>query len=149
MKERNQQMLEIAGAMCFLLAAFQAAIGFSPALSLYFGAPEALVQNKYALIGVSLLVSIILVIFGLYAWSGADRIPRLPWLKQALVSISGIFILRGLLGIFELFVVMGVVESAIPIAPRFVLFSLGSLLVGGVFISGTIGKWHRLGNKGA
>ncbi len=141
-------MLDLAGALCFLLATFHAVIGFSPALSFYFGAPEALVQNKYALIGVCFLVSLILGIFGLYALSGAGRIPALPRLNQVLIFISGIFILRGLIGIPEFLVVMGVIETSIPIAPRFVFFSMVSLLVGGFFITGVISKKQWFEKKG-
>ncbi len=62
-----KQLLKSAGIICFALALFQVIIGFFPSLSLYFGAPEALIKNNYALILVSLLVSGILAIFGFYA----------------------------------------------------------------------------------
>lgn len=140
-------MLDLAGALCFLLAILHAVIGFSPGLSFYFGAPEALVQNKYALIGVCFLVAMILAVFGLYALSGAGRIPALPCLNQVLVIISGIFIFRGLIGIPEFLVVMGVIKTSIPIAPRFVFFSMVSLLEGIFFITGVISKRQKFEKK--
>jgi hypothetical protein len=80
--ENFKQMLKSAGIICFGIALFQVVIGYSPSLSLYFGAPEALVKNIYALIFISFLVAGILTIFGFYALSGAGYIRRLPLLKQ-------------------------------------------------------------------
>ncbi len=142
MEKKYKQILLAAGASCFVLALFQGILGFSPSLSLYFGAPEALVESIYTLIAVSLLIAGLLAVFGLYAFSGAGYIRTLPWLKQILAVISGIFILRGFLLIPEFLVVMGIYEISIPVAPRFVVFSLGSLLIGFIFITGTIGGWN-------
>jgi len=139
-----KQRLALAGIICFVLAVFQVMIGFSPSLSLYFGAPEALVKNIFALIVVSLLVAGVLVVFGLYALSGAGFIRKLPLLKQGLVAISCVFIIRGLLLLPELLVVVGVFDVAIPVAPRFVIFSIGSLLIGIIFTAGTLGGWSTL-----
>lgn len=139
-----KQKLALAGIICFVLALFQVVIGFSPSLSLYFGAPEALVKNIFALIVVSLFVAGVLAVFGLYALSGAGSIQKLPLLKPGLVVISCIFIIRGFLLLPELLVVVGVFHVSIPVAPRFVIFSLGSLLIGIIFIAGTIGGWSSL-----
>lgn len=145
--KKFKRILAFAGVLSFAVALFQAAIGFSPSLSLYFGAPEALVTNLYALIIVSLIIAAIIALFGLYAISGAGYIRTLPWLKQILVVISGIYILRGLLLIPELLVVMGVFHISIPVAPRFVVFSLGSLLIGLIYLIGTVGGWHTFPSK--
>ncbi|MCF6248312.1 MAG: hypothetical protein L3J69_13265 [Desulfobacula sp.] len=142
-----KHMLVLSGVLCFVLAIFQIIIGFSPSLSLYFGAPEVLAKNIYMLILVSFVVAWILGIFGLYAMSGAGHIRALPWLKPALLLISGIFILRGLLIIPEFLVVMGLVQSSIPVAPRFVVFSIGALVIGFFFITGTIGGWNSFPSK--
>lgn len=137
-----RQRLVLAGIICFVLALFQIMIGFSPSLSLYFGAPQALVKNIYALIAASLLVAGVLVVFGLYALSGAGFIRKLPLLKQALAAISCIYTIRGLLLVPELFVLFGGINVSIPVAPRFVIFSLGSLLIGMIFLTGIIGGWR-------
>jgi hypothetical protein len=142
MEKIYRQILLAAGTSCFVLALFQAVIGFSPSLSLYFGAPEALVESIYTLIAVSLFIAALLTVFGLYAFSGAGHIRTLPWIKQILAAISCIFLLRGFLLIPEFLVVMGIYEISIPVAPRFVFFSLGSLLIGFIFIIGTIGRWN-------
>ena len=145
--KKFKHILVLSGVLSFGVALFQIIISFSPSLSLYFGAPEALVGNIHALIAVSFLVAGILGIFGLYAISGAGYIRSLPWLKQMLVVISSIYILRGLLLIPEILVVIGVFQISIPVAPRFVVFSAGSLAMGLLFISGTIGGWNSFSSK--
>ncbi len=145
--KKFKQTLVFAGVLSFAVALFQAVIGFSPSLSLYFGAPDALVTNIYILIIVSLLIAGIIAVFGLYAISGAGYIRTLPWLKQILVVISAIYILRGLLLVPELLVVFGVFDIPITVAPRFVVFSLGSLLIGLIYLSGTVGGWNMFPSK--
>ena len=140
--EKFKQMLLLSGVLSFAFALFQVIISFSPSLSLYFGAPENLVTNDFALILISFIVAGFLSIFGLYAISGAGYIRTLPWLKQMLVVISGIYILRGLLLIPEFLVVIGAIQVSIPVAPRFVVFSAGSLLMGLFYITATIGGWN-------
>ncbi|WP_022667699.1 hypothetical protein [Desulfospira joergensenii] len=136
-----QRSLKRAGLFCFGLSLFQAGIGFSPSLSLYFGAPETLVQNYPGLIITSLLIAGFLALFGLFALSGAGLIQRLPALRPALVLISLIFLVRGLLILPELLAVTGLIELSIPMAMRFVFFSGGSLLIGLIFARGTIAGW--------
>jgi hypothetical protein len=141
MKEFKRNLVW-AGLLSVSLALFQAVIGFSPSWSLYFGAPEGLIKNISSLIIVSLLIAAILLLFGLYALSGAGYIRHLPGLKQMLVMISGIYILRGLLFVPELIVVLGIYEISIPVAPRFITFSIGSLFIGLIYLIGTIGGWN-------
>ena len=140
----SRRLLESGGIICFLLALFQAVIGFSPSLSVYFGAPESLVQNIYALLSASLFIAGLLVLFGFYAFSGAGRIQKLPFLKQALIVIGVVFILRGLFIIPNILVIMGKIETSIQVPARFVFFSIGSLLVGILFTIGVAGSWKTL-----
>ena len=144
---RFRRMLIVSGVLSFTLAVFQIIIGFSPSMSLYFGAPEALARDVYALIFASFFVAGILVVFGLYALSGAGYIRPLPWLKQVLLAISGVFLLRGLLIIPEFLAVIGVVKTSMPSAPRFMVLSIGSLLMGFFFLTGTIGGWKSFPSK--
>ena len=142
-----RQILAISGVLCFFIAFFQIGIGFSPSLSLYFGAPEKLVSNIYYLISVCLILGSILGIFGLYAISGAGYIRTLPWLKQMLAVISAIFILRGLFVVPEALVVIGTIQSSMNVPPRFIAFSIGSLLIGFFFVTGTMGVWRSFSSK--
>ncbi len=138
----SKKSLKWAGLICFGLSFFQAVIGFFPSLSLYFGAPEKLVENVYALILVSFFVAGILFLFGLYAFSGAGYIRRLPYLKPLLVFISAVFTLRGLLLIPEFLIVTKVWTVQIPVAPRFIIFSIVSCFIAFLFIYGTVRGWH-------
>lgn len=140
-------MLLVSGVLCFVIAFFQMAISFSPSLSLYFGAPEVLTSNMPALVLAGFAIAGILVLFGFYALSGAGSIRVLPWLKPALAVISAVFILRGLLVVPEALVVMGAINSSVPIEPRFVLFSSASLVVGLFFSVGTVGRWRLFPSK--
>ena len=145
--ENYKRILIVAGTLSFSVAIVQAVIGFSPTLSLYFGASETLVKNTNTLIIVSLFVATLILVFGLYAISGASYIRPLPWLKQILAVISGIYILRGLLFIFELLILCGVLDTTISVAPRFIVFSIVSLLIGVIYLLGTIGGWHLFPSK--
>lgn len=44
---------------------------------------------------VTLAIAAILVVWGLYAWSGAGLLPRLPLLKVALCAVTAVYLLRG------------------------------------------------------
>ena len=45
----------------------------------------------------AILIAGVLSVWGLYAWSGAGMIRRLPFLRLALIIITAIYLLRGLL----------------------------------------------------
>jgi hypothetical protein len=141
------RLLMFSGIACFMLSIFQVAIGFSPPLSLYFGAPEFLVENSIALIIVSIIIGAILAVFGLYAISGSGKIITLPWLKQMLLMIAIVFFLRGLVLIPELLVIFHVIKSSFTIPVRFIYFSLGSLFIGCAFLMGTLGKWLSFSSR--
>lgn len=54
-------------------------------------------QRRWRPIVITLLISAMLALWGVYAWSGAGLVPRLPLLGTALGSISTIYLARGLL----------------------------------------------------
>ena len=67
----------------------------------FFGAPQALVElaragHPRAAIS-CLVIAAILLTFAAFAFSGAGRIPRLPFLRSGLAAIGCVLILRGLL----------------------------------------------------
>jgi len=135
-------VLVFAAVLSLMVAIFQALIGFSPSISIYFGAPETVTMNDRMLIVVSLLIAGIIALFGLYAVSGAGYIRTLPWLRHMLAAICCIYILRGIMFVPELLIVTGVLNSSMPVAPRFIVFSLVSLFIGLTYLTGTIGGWH-------
>ena len=74
-----------------------------PAWYRFFGAGEGMAQlaengSTYPTI-ITTIIAIILALWGLYAFSGAGIIRRLPLLKLALGTISMIYIVRGVFGI--------------------------------------------------
>ena len=140
----SNPLLLLSGLLCFFFFFFQAAIGFSPSLSLYFGAPEFLVQDRLVLVGTSLAISLLATVSGCYALSGAGKIRPLPGLKWVLVALGGIFFLRGILFFPEALAVAGIIQSPIPLAPRFVVFSLLAFIAALIFITGLIKGWKNL-----
>jgi hypothetical protein len=142
-----KRILLFIGVITIITAILHAAMGFSPTVSLYFGAPEVLVQNDYVLIISCILIAIIIAIFGLYAISGAGYIRPLPWIKQVLAAISSLFILRGILFIPELMIVLDFLDVSFPVAPRYAVFSFGIFLVGLVYSVGTVSGWSSFPSK--
>lgn len=142
-----KKVLMTAGLISFGLAFFQTVIGFSPTASLYFGAPRALTENLTLLVGTSLGVSALLIIFGLYALSGASRIQPLPWLKPVLVVVTLVYLIRGLVLVPELFVIWGILDLSVPVAQRFIWFSGGALLLGLLHLAGISRGWGEFPSK--
>ena len=89
--------LTAAAGMSFCMAAFQLVVSIFPAAAAYFEAPAELLQNPLLLFLVGGGAALILVMFGLYALSGASTIRRLPLLRLGLIGISALFLLRGVL----------------------------------------------------
>jgi hypothetical protein len=74
---------------------------------LFFGAGERMAQlssagDPYPTI-VTIAISSILAVWGLYAWSGAGLIVKLPLLKTCLVLITAVYLVRGVVGLFAPF----------------------------------------------
>lgn len=44
---------------------------------------------------ITLILAAVLAAWGLYAWSGAGLLPRMPLLKTALCAITAVYLLRG------------------------------------------------------
>lgn len=143
----HKKILMTAGLINFGLAVFQAVIGFSPTASLYFGAPSALTENPTLLMGISLGVSALLILFGLYALSGAGRIQPLPWLKPILAVVTLLYLIRGLVLVPELFAILGLLDLSFPVAQRFLWFSGGALLLGLLHLAGIFRGWEEFPSR--
>jgi hypothetical protein len=86
---------------------------------------------------VTSVICVVLLVWAAYALSGAGLIAPLPLLRPALVAITSVFLLRGLLGPF---VLVGNGRSA-----RFVWASSAICLVYGlVFLAGLVQRWDAL-----
>ena len=111
----------------------------------FFGAGEAMAtMAEQGLMMPTLLtlgIAAVLAIWAAYAFSGAGLLPRLPLLRTGLVTISAIYLLRGLALIPALIVNRG------EIAPFVLWSSLIVLVYGLAYAVGTWVAWPRLGAR--
>jgi putative oxidoreductase len=105
----NIDPLIIAGSLSLLAAALHIGVIIGgPGWYRFFGAGEAmaLMAETGSLIPtfVTLGITIILIIWGCYALSGAGLLPSMPLLKLALSTITAIYLTRGFGGLIAPFV---------------------------------------------
>lgn len=97
--------LVLAGLLSFSAAALHLLVALGgPEYYRTFGAGETLASmaeagSHYPAL-VALLIASVLTIWGLYAWSGAGLIRRLPLLRIGLMAITSVYCFRGLYGFF-------------------------------------------------
>ena len=106
----------------------------------YMGGPAMLAAEeplRYALLCVGL--GIVTALFGLYALSGAGAVRKLPLLRTALVAVTVIYLLRGLL----LFTQFPFILRHLDLI-RFLIFSAIALIIGLVHLGGVV-KLFRYG----
>jgi hypothetical protein len=106
--QRNKKLV-VAGCLSFIASLLHlACIVGGPDWYLFFGAGERMAQmaaagEPYPTI-VTLIIASILASWGIYAFSGAGLIFRLPLLKTCLVLITAVYLIRGVAGLFAPFV---------------------------------------------
>lgn len=122
----SNRLLQGGGYFSLAFAVFQVTAIWWPASTIqYFGGPARLSVERPIIYAVLCLgAAAILVLFGLYALSGAGQIRRLPLLRTALIAATAIYLLRGLVLIPQMPLVLKHPEFF-----RFALFSLVSLCV--------------------
>lgn len=102
--DRNIALL-IAGTLSMLAAVLHIAVIFGgPDWYRFFGAGEQIAQmaeqgKAYPII-VTLFIAAVLATWGLYAYSGAKLIIRLPFLRICLILIAAVYCIRGSYGYF-------------------------------------------------
>jgi hypothetical protein len=134
--------LKAAAGLSFFMAICQTVISLSPAAAAYFEAPPSLLENRVQLFLVGEAAALILVIFGLYALSGAGSIPRLPLLRLGLIGISSLYLLRGLFFIVSLLILLGALEGQILIQGE--IATLIFLAAGIAYAVGTGLNWREM-----
>ncbi len=134
--------LKGAAGLSFFMAICQTVISISPAAAAYFQAPQGLLENRLTLFLIGEGAALILVIFGLYALSGAGSIPRMPLLRLGLIGISSLFLLRGLFFILTVLTLLGVLEGEILI--QGVVSHLVFLAAGIAYTVGTVLNWREM-----
>lgn len=100
--------LTIAGGLSFSAALIHIAIILGGAdWYRFFGAGEGMAQmaesGSFQPTVITLMIALVLAVFAVYAWSGAGVLPKLPLLKFVLVVITGIYLLRGSVGLLAPF----------------------------------------------
>jgi hypothetical protein len=134
--------LKVAAGLSFFMAICQTVISLSPAAATYFQAPPSLLENRLQLFLIGEGAALILVVFGLYALSGAGSIRHLPLLRLGLTGISSLFLLRGLFFILTVLVLLGILEGDILV--QGVVSDLVFLAAGITFAVGTVLNWRAM-----
>ena len=137
--------LKTAAGLSFFMAICQTVISLSPAAAAYFQAPPPLLENRMQLFLFGEGAALILVIFGLYALSGAGSIRRLPLLRLGLIGISSLYLLRGLFFILSVLVILGILEGEILV--QGIVSSLVFLAAGITYAVGTGLNWKEMQNR--
>lgn len=134
--------LKGAAGLSFFMAVCQAIISLSPAAAAYFQAPPSLLENRLQLFLVGEGATLVFVIFGVYALSGAGSIRRLPLLRLGLIGISGLYLSRGLFVIFTLLIIVGVLDAELLV--QGVISHVVFLTAGIVYAVGTVLNWKQM-----
>jgi hypothetical protein len=135
----------LAGAASSAIAALLhlGCIAFGPSWYRFFGAGERMARLSAAgHIGptlVTIAIAAVLVVWSLYALSGAGVIARLPLLRVGLCLITGIYLVRGIAG----FVLALVAPGAHGIA-FWCWSSAICIAIGALYLAGTWQVWSRL-----
>ena len=89
----------------------------------------------------TIFVSVVFFIFGLYGVSADNKFRRLPFLKPIIFTIAGIYLLRG---IGELILDLGKQQ-----ANQFleIIYSLIAVFIGLLFLIGGLKKWKTDGGQ--
>jgi hypothetical protein len=138
--------LKIAAGLSFFMAICQTVISISPAAAAYFQAPPSLLENRMQLLLIGEGAALVLVIFGLYALSGAGSIRRLPLLRLGLTGISSLFLLRGLFFILTALALLGILKGEILIQGA--ISDLVFLAAGITYALGTVLNWKDMRVRG-
>ena len=139
----------VAGAVLSAIAALLhlGCIFFGPSWYHFFGAGERMAQLSAAGSVVPTFITAgiaaVLVLWSLYALSGASVILRLPLIRSALCVITGIYVLRGLAGL-----ALAVVAPGDRGVSFWFWSSMICLGIGALYLVGTRQVWSQL-SRGA
>jgi len=139
------------GCLSLGVAALHAGIVIAgPAAYRYFGAGERMAALAAAGSPAPALITLgmtaVFAVMGLYALAGAGRLRRLPRLRTGLVLIGTAYTLRGLFLPLELRRVL-LTPGALPL--RELVFSAVSLVMGLLYLAGTSAEWRTLSARRA
>lgn len=142
---RNNNQLIIAGSLSVLAALLHICCIFGgPDWYLFFGAGQRMAQlasqgDPYPTI-VTLVIASILTVWGLYAFSGAGVIFKLPLLKTCLILITTIYFVRGFAGLVVPFLTSDPVVHQNSIT-FWLVSSIMCCVYGAFYLLGTVELW--------
>ncbi len=136
-------LLNFGGTVCFLIAILHVMIIIvGPSAYRYFGAGEDLstLAEQQSIIPtlVTAFIATVIAMFGLYAFSGAGEITRMPFLGPILIIIGSIFSLRGLILPIQLFQLL---TRPHRVEIKEIFFSIIAMITGYCFLYGTYLNW--------
>ena len=143
----GKSLLLIGAGLNFVIALIHVGMVFvgAPAY-LYFGTTELAglaSQGSPIPATVTLILAGVFAIFAGYGLAGAGLLHRLPLLRLGLLSIAGLYVLRGLIVVLDL--IRLIRGAGYPF--RQTVFSAVALLIGLVHLLGTLQQWENLQPK--
>lgn len=137
--------LKLAGILSFVACALHiAVIVGGPSWYRFFGAGANMAmmaeQGSYQPAIITFCIAFVLAVWGAYAWSGAGILPSFPLIRTALVLITLIYLVRGVLGMCALF--FSHHPAVAQNSPTFWIWSsLICLVIGVIHLKGVLHKW--------
>ncbi|WP_100642410.1 hypothetical protein [Alteromonas facilis] len=140
--------LIVAGCLSIVAALLHIAIIFGgPEWYRFFGAGEAMAQSAASgsirPVIITFGIATLLTLWGFYALSAAGVLAPFPFLKVAIVLITGVYLLRGIVGL-----VLPFISKHPAIAQNSITFWLVSSTIccvfGIVHLIGLINRWEHL-----
>jgi hypothetical protein len=144
------RLLKLAGVMSSLVAALHVYIIVQggPAYR-HFGAGERMARLAEQGSAMPALLTagsaLVFAVWAAYAFSGAAMLPRAPFLRTGLILIGAVYVVRGVLLGPQLLWWFEGYRVAVPV--RQLVFSLGALVTGVVYLEGTRVAWASLGRR--
>lgn len=143
---RGTRLLGACALISFALALVHVVCIFTgEATARFFTAPRFVLEmirtGSWLIAPVCLAIVAVLGTFGLYAWSAAGRIQRLPGLRGGLVAVGAIYTLRGLALVPQAITMVkhpGVFPWQVPV------FSFVALALGVAHLAGARHRWSAL-----
>ncbi len=144
--QRGTRLLAACAQASFALALLHVACLFlGEAGARFFTAPPFVLKlirdGSWLMFPVLLGVVGVLGTFGLYAWSAAGRMRRLPWLRGGLATVGAIYTLRGL-ALIPQAILIARHPGALPWQSP--LFSAVALALGCAHLAGARLRWRAL-----
>ena len=144
--DRNNHLI-VGGALSIVAALLHlACIVGGPDWYLFFGAGEQMAQmaaagDPYPTV-VTIVIASILTGWGLYAFSGAGLILKLPLLKTCLVLITSVYLLRGVAGLIGPFLTDDPVVHQNSMT-FWIVSSVICCIYGTFYLLGTVKLWRQ------